>query len=135
MTLPRTSYGLAAGLLIAAAVAWSLGGSKGLGAILGFGLGAFLGFLSVSWQVHCMRYRPERLTRAHMEGFAVKLGVLGVFALAFRFIEPLAQAVNWQAFLLAFAVAVLLVLPLSTLDLSRLLAARRSANLESRRIA
>jgi hypothetical protein len=125
MTLPKTTLGLAAGVLVSAVIGWGLTGPSGLGVFLGFLLGAGLAGLSVAWQAHCMRYRPERLMRSQMEGFAVKLGAVGLFALAFRYFEPLSQSVDWRTFLLAFAAAAVIVLPLSTLDLSRLLGSTR----------
>ena len=137
MSLPKTTLGLAVGVLFAAVVGWFVGGPSGLGVFLGFLLGAGLAGLAVAWQAHCLQYRPERVTRAQMEGFAIKLGSVALFALAFRFVEPLAASVSWRSFLLAFAAAAVIVLPLSTLDLSRLIVAARgrSAALEPRRIA
>ena len=137
MTLPRTTLGLAVGVLTASIIGWAMGAERGLGVFLGFLLGAVLAGLSVAWQAHCLQYRPERVTRAQMEGFAIKLGAVALFALAFRFVEALSRSVHWQSFLLAFAAAAVLVLPLSTLDLSRLIAAVRSRNsaLEVRRTA
>ncbi len=135
MTLPKTSLGLAVGVLLAAALGGAMGGARGLGVFLGFFLGATLAGLAVAWQAHCLRYRPERVTRAQMEGFAIKLAAVALFALAFRFVEPLEQAASWRTFLLAYAAATVLVLPLSALDLSRLIAEARgrSALLEARR--
>lgn len=135
MTLPKTSLGLAVGVLLAAAVGGAMGGARGMGLFLGFFLGATLAGLAVAWQAHCLRFRPERVTRAQMEGFAIKFAAVALFALAFRFVEPLAQVASWQTFLLAYAAATVLVLPLSALDLSRLMAQlrERSAPLEARR--
>ncbi len=135
MILPKTTLGLAVGVLVSAVVGWGLGGAQGWGAFAGFTFGATLSGLSVAWQAHCMRYRPERVMRAQMEGFAIKLGALGVFALTLSMVEPVANALNWRAFLLAYAAAVVIVLPLSTLDLSRLLAQARAPALGSRRTA
>jgi len=137
MSLPKTTLGLSVGVLIAAIIGWFVGGANGLGVFLGFLLGAGLAGLAVAWQAHCLQYRPEHVTRAQMEGFAVKLGAVALFAVAFRYIEPLAASVSWRTFLLAFAAAAVLVLPLSTLDLSRLIVAARGRNatLQPRRIA
>ena len=126
MTLPKTALGLAVGVLLAAAIGWWLEGAKGLGVFLGFLLGAGLAGIAVAWQAHCLQYRPERVLRAQMEGFAIKLGSVAVFAVCFRYFEPLSRSVNWQTFLFAFAAAALLVMPLSTIDLSHLIAAARA---------
>lgn len=137
MSLPKTTLGLAVGVLLAAVIGWLVGGPSGLGVFLGFLLGAGLAGLAVAWQAHCLRYRPERIARAQMEGFAIKLGSVALFAMAFRYVDPLAASVSWRTFLLAFAAAAVLVLPLSTLDLSRLIVAARDrrATLETGRIA
>ncbi len=124
MTLPRTSYGLAAGLVIAAAIAWIQGGIQGLGTVLGYSLGAFLAFVAVAWQAHWLRVRSERVTRAQIEGFAIKFGALVLFAALLRFVEPLERTVSWQCFLLAYAAVTVLVLPLATWDIARMVASK-----------
>src|SRR5687768_10810003 len=124
MNLPKTSLGLAAGLLVVSALAWRLGGDRGVGAFMGYLLGAGLSGLAVAWQAHCLRFRPARAAQAQIEGIAVKLAAVALFALCFRYVEPLASQVSWQFFLLGYAAAAVLVLPLATWDLSKLLAAR-----------
>lgn len=126
MTLPRTCFGLAAGLSLVAALAWRLGGTVGTGALLGYLLGAGLSGLGVAWQAHWLQRNAARAGQAQIEAIGAKFLAVAVFALAFRYVEPLAQSVDWQAFLLAFAAAVLLVLPLSTWDLSKLIASGRA---------
>ena len=137
MTLPRTSSGLAAGLLIAAAIAWRIGGADGLGTILGYSFGAFFALIAVAWQAHWLRVQPARAVRAQLEGFTFKLAAVAVFTCVFRFVEQLSQLASWQAFLLAFAAAALIVLPLAAWDLSKLIAGSSggSTALGSRRTA
>jgi hypothetical protein len=137
MTTPKTALGLALLLPVAAFAGITVGGASGLGIFLGFALGATLAGISVAWQAHCLRYRPEHASRAQLAGFAIKLGAAAVFAAAFRFVEPLADTVSWRSFLLAFAAAAILVLPLALLDLSRLMAEARarSAAAQARRLA
>src|SRR5688500_7906550 len=119
-----TSLGLAAGLLVVSALAWRLGGDRGVGAFMGYLLGAGLSGLAVAWQAHWLRFRPARAPQAQLEGIAIKLGAVALFALCFRFVQPLASQVSWQAFLLGYAAAAVLVLPLATWDLSKLLSSQ-----------
>lgn len=130
MTITRTSLGLAAGLAAALAIALQVeggaGSPQGTGLLLGYCLGGLLAALGVAWQAHWLARNPARAGQAQIEAVAVKFGAALLFALLFRFVEELAQLADWQAFLLAFAAAVLLTLPLSTWDLSKLIAARRA---------
>ena len=137
MTLPRTTLGLAAGMLVVAALAWRLGGTLAAGALLGYALGAFLSGVGVAWQAHWLRVQPGRVQRAQIESFSIKIAAAVFFTLIVREVPQLAETVSWRAFLLAFCAPAVLVLPLATWDLSKFLAksARTGAPREARRIA
>jgi len=137
MTLPKTTFGLAAGMLVVSAVAWRLGGPLASGALLGYGLGAFLAGVAVAWQAHWLRVQPARVQRAQIEGFVIKAAAAAVFTLIVRYVPQLAETVSWRAFLLAFCAPAVLVLPLATWDLSKFLAKRAHSRAprETRRIA
>lgn len=126
MTLPKTTLGLAGGLLVVAAVAWRLGGSVGTGVVLGYALGAFLAGVAVAWQAHWLRVQPARAQRAQIEGFAIKIMAAAMFTLIVRYTPQLEASVNWRAFLMAFCAPTVLVLPLSTWDLSNFIARKAS---------
>lgn len=126
---PRTCIGLGAGLVVVGAFAWGNGGAVGTGAFLGYLLGAGLGGLGVAWQAHWLRHNPARAAQAQIESILAKFAALALFALTFRYVDSLSGSVDWQAFLLAFAAAVLWVLPLSIWDLSRLVARAKQTKL------
>ena len=109
-----------------------------MGMALGYALGAFLAGIAVAWQAHWLRVQPERAWRAQMEGFAIKLVSAALFTLILRFVPELAENVSWRAFLIAYCAPAVLVLPLSTWDLSRLIshsAATAAARGTNRRTA
>ena len=53
--------------------------------------------------------------------FGAKLVAVLLGSLAFRFVEPCARRADWRSFLVAFAFAVVVVLPFGTLDATRAL--------------
>ncbi|HUR29034.1 MAG TPA: hypothetical protein VM509_12665 [Planctomycetota bacterium] len=119
---------LCAAVLPCALIAWGLGGVHGRGAMLGYLLGAGSSSLSFAWQRHQWRFRPERALRANIEGFLVKVGALFCGVLVLRAVPVLDAQVDLRAFLLAYAAAVAMALPLLAIDANRLLGAgRRSA--------
>ncbi len=115
----RLSLGSLAALAVALAVAWRLGGTLGAGVVAGFLLGAGMSGLGVLYERHLLRTRPERALTAFVVAFLAKLAVLILGGVAFRFIEAAAMRVDWRSFLIAFAAAVAVVLPLGTLDAVR----------------
>jgi hypothetical protein len=119
MSHPRTTLALALGLAAASVLAYDLGGSLGTGVVLGYLLGAALCAFGVAWQSHWLRVSPRRAMQAQVEGFLAKLAALCVFAVAFRFLESLAAAVDWRAFVVAYAGAIALLLPLATYESTR----------------
>jgi len=115
-----------AGLVLATAIGWSLGGRMGTGVVGGYLLGALIAALGVAWQNHLLRTNPKKVFAASVGVFLLKLAVLLMAAIAFRYIEAAAAQVDWRAFLVAFAGAVLLVLAIGSLDTLRVLKQRRS---------
>lgn len=130
MSLRTTTLGLSAGFLAATILAWrvegGVAGTLGTGLLLGYGLGAALSLAGVAWQAHWLVRRAGRAGTAQIEALSIKFGAALACALAFRFVDPLASLADWQSLLLAYAGAVLVALPLSTWDLSKLLAERRA---------
>lgn len=126
--MPRslTPVALAAAALPCGLVAWNLDADAGRGTLLGYLVGAGLAGLSFAWQRHQWRYRPERALRAQLEGFGLKLGGLVASLLVVRALD--AAHVDLRAYLLGYAAAVALSLPLLAVDASRMLrGAGRSA--------
>lgn len=115
--MTRLSIACLAALAVAAVVAWRLGGTLGTGVLAGFALGAGFSGLGMLYQKHVLATRPERALVAFSISFLAKLFVLLVGALAFRYVEAAAVRVDWRSFLVAFAAAVAVVLPLGSLDL------------------
>lgn len=103
-----------AAFAVALAVAARLGGAAGGGVVLGYSLGAGLAGLSALYTRHVARTRPQRALAAAMLGFLVKLAALVLGALAFRYLESAAARADYRTFLVAFASAVALILPLGT---------------------
>lgn len=131
MPFPRTTLGLLAGLAVAGVVAWTLSGQSGTGVALGYLLGATLVAFGTAWQGHWLRVRPERALSAQLEAFLAKVAALMAAALAFRFLAPLAEVCDWKAFVVAYAAAVGLGLPLGSLDVARRLGRGRARGRES----
>ena len=121
----RLTIATIVGALAAAVLAWRMGGSLGGGVLIGFLLGAGMTGLGVLYQRHMLLYRPSGAMQALVVSFLAKLAVLLMGALAFRYIEAAGQRADWRSFLVAFAAAVAIILPLGTMDASRI--ARRRA--------
>jgi hypothetical protein len=116
MRSPKTTVGLLLGLGAAVAVAWRVGGAVGMGVVMGYMLGGALAALGGQWQAHWMRVRPKRALQAQVEGFLAKLLALVLAGLLFRFGPDIGEQVDWRGFLVAYAAAVALLLPLTTWD-------------------
>jgi len=110
----RLILAVLATLIAALALASELGGTRGGGVLAGYLLGAGLSGLTGLYVRHVLLTRPERVLRASVLGFLVKLVALLSGALAFRFIEPVAARADWRSFVIAYAAAVTIVLPLAT---------------------
>lgn len=110
----RLILAVLAALAVALLCASRLGGALGNGVLAGYLLGAGLSGLSFLYLRHVLATRPARVLQANVTGFLVKLGALLFGALAFRFIEPVGARADWRSFVIAYAAAVALVLPLAT---------------------
>lgn len=117
----RTTFGILLGLAAAALVASRFEGAQAAGVLGGYLLGAGVAIVAALWQRHCMRLDVARAMRATLEAFLMKLAVALLAALTLRFVEPAGSALDWQAFLLAYAGATLLALFFATFETSRAL--------------
>ena len=118
--MTRTTVASLLALAVAGVVAEQLGGRVGLGCMLGALAGTGMCGIGLLHQRHVLGHRPEQAMQSMMVSFLAKLVVLMVGALAFRYLEPVAARADWKSFLIAYAGVVALVLPIGTLDLSRL---------------
>jgi len=100
---------LLASLPFAALAAWRLGGALGAGALLGYGLGLFVGLAGVRWQEHLLAVRPRLALHAFAVVFLLKLGLVIAGAFTLRFWSPAGVRADWRSYLVAFPIAVLLV--------------------------
>ncbi|MBL8862373.1 MAG: hypothetical protein JNK02_10220 [Planctomycetes bacterium] len=117
MTL--TTKTTVAGLAVALAAAFVLGGRQGSGALAGFLAGAFTAGLALVVQRRLARTRPELLAASVLAGFLLKACAMLATTLAVRFVPVLADAFDAVAFLFGFAGAALLVLGPATLETLR----------------
>jgi len=119
--MTRTTLATLAALLIAAALAFQLGGREGAGVVAGVLCGAAVANLGALWQRHAFRHHAERAFRSVVEVFLFKLAFVLLGALAFRYVEAAAARVDWKAFLVTFAAAALLVQTVAVFESVRLL--------------
>ncbi|MCK6446363.1 MAG: hypothetical protein L6Q99_08225 [Planctomycetes bacterium] len=121
--LPSTKVTLVGCAAAAGLGAW-LGGSYdaavGRGVIGGFVAGAAVALASGLVQKRITRQKPALLVHVLGGGFVVKIFALLALTLAVRFLAPLAESFEWRAFVLAFAAAVLVLLPCTAWELLRL---------------
>ncbi len=117
--MTRLALAALAALLAAGLVAVRLGGTLGAGVLAGFALGSALSGLSYLYQRHVLLTRPEFALRAAVVTFLFKLLALLLGGLSFRYIEAAAERADWRSFLIAFAAAVALILPLGTAEAAR----------------
>lgn len=129
--MSRLTIGTLLGVAVATAVAWQLGGALGGGVMGGFLMGASLGGFALAWQLHLMRTQPSKVQAAMVSTFLVKLGVLLSAALLLRYVEPLGRHADWRSFLVSFALAVLVVLGLGSLDAMKIVRDGRAARTDA----
>ena len=96
-----------AGLPVAALVAWRLGGAVGAGALLGATLALALATGGSAWGQWAALHRPKQFMQVFVVAFLAKLFVLTTGALLLRFADEFGAHVDWTAYLLGFASAVL----------------------------
>ncbi len=122
MTLPSPkSTGTLVGALVAAFLAWHLGGSLGVGTLGGFLCGAGLALWGIEHQKVVARAAPVRIWQAFGLAFLAKLGGLLAGALALRFVPGLSERCDGRSFLVSFGFAALLVLLCGMSEVARAL--------------
>ena len=107
------------GATAASVTAWQLGGALGNGCLTGFFFGAAISGLGVLVQRHVLLTRPDKIMHAVAATFLVKLAALVVGGIAFRYIPEAAARADWRSFLVAFAGAAALLVPIGALDAAR----------------
>lgn len=122
-----TSLVLLTGTVLSAVLAWQIGGPQGAGVLAGFLCGVTVSGLCLARQRQLLRQHPERVLRGVAESFALKLAFVLLGALAFRYVDAAAQRVDWRAFLVAFAGAVVVVAAIGTVHALGDAAGRRRA--------
>lgn len=122
--MTRTLISLALLAPIAGVVAWQLGGAasaRGLGVLVGFGVGVLVSIWGIYFQRHTLQHRPEKASNAVVIDFAVKLVVVLAGAITLTSLPEAAARCDWRAFLLSFASVSLVVLSFGTADVVRVL--------------
>jgi hypothetical protein len=112
--------------IASAVMAARLGGALGAGALVGALTGVGITGLCLLYQRETMRSRPEAAIQAFGISMLIKLAVILCGSLVFRYVEPAAARVDYRSFMVAFAAAVVIVLPLGTLDALRVLKQQRA---------
>lgn len=107
--MSRTNISILIGLVVAAFIAWQLGGSMGVGVLGGYLLGASLFAVGAGWQRNVVREKPERSMQTLVLLALGKLFVILISYLVLRFVDGASDHVHPKGFLLAFVAAVLVV--------------------------
>ena len=91
----------------------------GSGIVAGYALGAALAGLGAMHVLHTLRTRPDKAFQSFAVSFLFKFAALVGGGLAFRYLPAAAERADWRGFLIAFAGAVVLILPFGVLDAVR----------------
>lgn len=97
---------LLAGLPVAALVAWRLGGAVGGGALFGAVAALCISLAGALWSERAQRRQSKLALEAFVLTFLGKLVALTAGALLLRFVPELGSRLDWSAYLLGFAAAV-----------------------------
>jgi hypothetical protein len=116
------------GCVAAVALAFVLGGPVGVGVVAGFAAGAGIALGLGGIQKRIVLAKPVYVVHVLAGGFLAKICALLAATAAVRFAAPIADAVEWRAFTVAFATAVLMLLPCTTFELMRLVQAKAVTN-------
>lgn len=116
--LPSTKVALAGSAAALGIGAW-LGDAPGLGVVGGFAAGAGVALASGLAQRRMAVAKPAWVVHVLGGGFLLKIFALLALTLCVRLVPPLAQGIEWRAFMLSFAAAVLALLPCTAWELLR----------------
>lgn len=116
------------GLAASCAVAWTLGGREGTGALAGFLAGATVAGAALLAQRRLAVRAPNLIAASIMASFLIKAFAMLALTLTVRYYAPLAEIADARAFLFGFGGATLLVLAPATLDTLRALDTRRKTS-------
>jgi hypothetical protein len=94
-------------------------GSLGNGIMAGAGLGVAFCALGAMYMAHTLRTRPVLAMQAFAISFLMKLVVLVVGAIAFRYIPQAAARVDYRGFMVAYAALIAVLVPVGSFDALR----------------
>ena len=101
------TYSLVAGIAGAFVAAWALGGTQGMGALVGALLGLLISAVAVVKQRHALLNDPRQAMTIFALASLLKLLAIGVGGALLRYVDVLAARADWMSFLIAFPIAVL----------------------------
>ncbi len=116
LNMSKSLLGTLLGLAVLALVSTRLEGVVRTGAWAGFLMGTGVGCAIVGWQAGAFRRTPKRALEVMALGFLIKLVALAGMGMIVKHWEPLALRLDWEAFLLASAAGMFLLLILGTVD-------------------
>ncbi len=106
-------------IAVAFGVAMSLGGSLGNGVVAGAGLGCAFSALGAIYMAHTLRTSPKLVLQTFSISFLLKLMVLVIGAVAFRYLPQAAERVDYRGFMVAYAGVIALLVPVGSFDALR----------------
>ena len=104
------SLAVLGGALVAAPVAWSLGGAEGTGVAAGYLLAAAVALWGIETQRRTALQAPQKVWTAFVLAFFAKFGGLVAGTLLLRFVPDLGERCDWRMFLLSYGLTALVVL-------------------------
>ena len=109
------TFSIVTGLVIACAAAWVLGGTSGVGVIVGSLTAFAISGVAVAKQRTALRDDPRQAMNIFLLAALVKLVAVGVGGALLRYVDVLAARADWVSFLIAFPVAALWLTSLGAL--------------------
>lgn len=101
------TFSILSGLTIACAAAWALGGTSGVGALVGAVTAFAISGVAVGMQRTALRENPRQAMNIFLLAALVKLVAVGVGGALLRYVDVLAARADWVSFLIAFPIAAL----------------------------
>ena len=108
---------IALGVAIVIAMQW--GGTMGGGVLAGAALGCAFSALGALYMAHTLRTQPRLAMQTFAISFLLKMVVLVIGAVAFRFLPQAAERVDHRGFMVAYAAAIAILVPLGSFDALR----------------